>query len=265
MNIFFREIKAYRKSLIIWCSAIIFMIVSGMGKYAGLSASGQSINEFISKMPKSLQAIMGLSSIDISEAIGYYGLLYMFLVVMSSIHALMLGAGIISKEEIDKTAEFLMVKPVSRYRIATAKLSAAFVNILILNLITLIFSFVIVKRYSNGKSVFGEIVLLMAGMFILQLIFMLIGTVIAAGNKNPKTATSLAGSILLITFILSKLIDVVQGLYYLKYFTPFKYFDAKDLLGKGRIDPQFIVLSTLIILILLSATYMFYKNRDLNI
>ena len=50
-------------------------------------------------MPKSLQAIMGTNSLDLSSVIGYYGLLYLYLVVMAGIHASMLGANIISKEE----------------------------------------------------------------------------------------------------------------------------------------------------------------------
>ena len=37
MNIFKREMRANRKSLIIWCIGVLFIVGSGMSKYAALS------------------------------------------------------------------------------------------------------------------------------------------------------------------------------------------------------------------------------------
>ena len=45
---------------------------------------------------------------------------------MATVHAAMLGADIISKEERDKTAEFLFVKPISRNKIIISKLLGSF-------------------------------------------------------------------------------------------------------------------------------------------
>ncbi|MET4560257.1 hypothetical protein ABIA69_001401 [Lysinibacillus parviboronicapiens] len=73
-----------------------------MAKYAGLSTSGQSMNEIWTAMPKSLQAIMGTGALDISKVSGYFGVLYIYLLLMATMHAAMLGATIIAKEERDK-------------------------------------------------------------------------------------------------------------------------------------------------------------------
>ncbi|RSK54700.1 ABC transporter permease subunit [Bacillus canaveralius] len=264
MNIFLREMKAIRKSLLIWCSGVVFMIGAGMGKYAGLASTGDSMNELMASMPKSLQAIMGTGSLDLSKVIGYYGMLYLYLAVMATIHACMLGANMISKEERDKTAEFLLVKPISRGRIITYKLLAAFVNIIIFNLITLISSLVMVHKYADGEEVIGDIMIMMLGMFFLQLIFLAIGTAIAAINNNPKSPTSISTGILLVTFILSIAIDLNGKLEKLSYFTPFKYFDAKNLISEG-IENSFVLLSVVQIIGLIIATYVFYKKRDINV
>lgn len=184
------------------------MVGSGISKYASMSSSGRSMNDLIAQMPKSLQAIMGAGTLDISKATGYFGILFFYLLLIATIHAVMLGATIISKEERDKTAEFLFVKPASRNKIITSKLLAALVNVVIFNIIAWVSSFIIVGNYSNGVSVSGDIAITMAGMFILQLLFLVIGTAIAAVNKKPKTVSSLATGILLITFILSIAIDL---------------------------------------------------------
>lgn len=265
MNIFIREMKAHRKSLILWCLGMLLMIVSGMGKYSYYSGSGQSITDLISKIPKTLRAIMGFGDFDVTKASGFYGMLFLYLLVMTTIHASMLGANIIAKEERDKTTEFLMVKPVSRPKIITSKLLAGLANILILNLVTLGLSVSIVGKYSNGEAVTGDILILMAGMFILQVMFLFIGTGIASISKNPKNSASVATTVLLAAFILSIVTDMNSKLESLKYITPFKYFDAANMMYGEGFDPVFVILSVAIIAVLVYVTYVFYKKRDLNV
>jgi ABC-2 type transport system permease protein len=265
MNIFIVEMKAHRKGLIIWAFGIILMIAGGMGKYIALSSTGQSMNELLSQMPKSMQAIMGVGTLDLSKASGFYGVLFLYLVLMATVHSAMLGADIISKEERDKTAEFLMVKPISRNKIITSKLLAATLNILIFNIITFATSIIIVGKYSKGEAVSSDIVILMIGMFILQLMFMFIGTAIAAICKKPKSATSISTAVLLITFMLSIAVDMNSKLESLKYLTPFKYFDAKNLMYGGGFQWEFVILSIIIISTSVWITYNFYEKRDMNI
>lgn len=265
MNIFIREMKAHRKSLILWCIGMLLMIISGMGKYNYYVESGQSITELLAALPKSIRAILGFGDFDVTKASGFYGVLYLYLIVMTTIHASMLGANIIAKEERDKTTEFLMVKPVSRTRIITSKLLAALVNVVVLNLVTLILSVAIVGKYSNGEAVTNDILILMAGMFILQLLFLFVGTGIASVSKNSKGSSSIATTVLLVTFILSVITDMNSKLEDLKYITPFKYFDASNMMYGGGFDPLFVILSFVIIAAMVFVTYVLYKKRDLRV
>ncbi|WP_379128950.1 ABC transporter permease subunit [Paenibacillus sp. sgz500958] len=264
MNIFWREMKAYRKSIILWSIGVFLMVVSGMSKYAGLSSSGQSMSDMMADMPKSMQAIMDVGDLDLNKASGYYGILFLYLLLMAAIHAAMLGANIIAKEERDKTSEFLFVKPLSRTQIITSKLVAALVNLVILNVVTLISSIVIVGNYSKGESVTSDIFMTMVGLLIVQLLFMVIGSAIASVKRKPKTAGSLSTGILLLTFVLSIAIDLNEKLEGLKYITPFKYFEAKNVMYGGGLDPVFVLLSAAIIAALVTVTYVYFKKRDLN-
>lgn len=264
MNIFWRELKANRKALIIWSIGVIFLIAGGMGKYAGMSASGQSMNDLLAQKPQSLKAVLGMGYFDLTKATGYYGVLFLYLAMMATIHAAMLGANIIAKEERDKTTEFLFLKPVSRSTVITYKLAAALINIALFNLIVFLSSYLIVRYYSQGEDVLGIISRLMAGMFILQLIFLFIGTAMAAMSKHPRSTPTLAAVVLLLTFVLSIAIDLNSRIENLKYLTPFKYFDAKNLMTTG-IEPGYLILSLVIIAALFWATYASYKNRDLNV
>ncbi|WP_337102084.1 ABC transporter permease subunit [Paenibacillus sp. YIM B09110] len=264
MNIFVRELKSYRKSIIFWSIGIILLVASGMNKYEA-TASGGQLDSVMDDMPKALKALMGSGDLDLSKASGYYGILVVYFLLMATIHGAMLGANIIAKEERDRTAEFLFAKPVSRTAVVTAKLLGALANILLLNIVTWASSVAIVGNYSKGEAVNGDIAIVMAGMLLLQLLFLVIGTAIAAAYANPKKAASLATGILLITFILSIAIDLNDQLETLRVFTPFKYFEAKDIMYGGGLNIVFVLLSIVLIAVLTVITYILFKKRDLHV
>lgn len=265
MNIFLRELKAHRKSLIIWSVGIFFMIVSSIGKFIAYAETGQSMNVLLSQIPSSLKAVLGMGNFDLTKVSGFYGMLYLYLLLMATIHASLLGANIISKEERDKTTEFLLVKPVSRGQIITAKLLASLFNIVVFNLVTLIFSVALMGKYASGEDITSEICILMVGMFILQIMYLVIGTATASVSREPRSAASVATTILLVTFIISSAVNMNSNLESLKYITPFEYFKADKLLSGGGFEPVFLILSFVIIAALVFVTYASYKKRDLNV
>jgi ABC-2 type transport system permease protein len=268
MNIYLRELKAHRKAIIIWTISIIIFVAMGMQKYDSMVATspdgGAEFMKIINSMPKVLQTLWGLSVIDITKPIGYFSVLFFYLALMASIHAGMLGANIISKEERDKTAEFLMTKPVSRSTIITSKLLAALTNVVIVNLVMMASSFAMLKTYTSD-SITMQMILSMIGLFLIQLIFMVIGAVVAAIYKNPKKAASITMGILLFTFFLSIIIDMNENFKILSVLTPFKYYDAKQLLIDSHLNIGYMVLTFIIIVSVLSITYKRYKERDLHL
>ncbi|MDD3224711.1 MAG: ABC transporter permease subunit [Clostridium sp.] len=265
MNLFIREMKANMKSLILWCFFIVLLIASSMAKYGSFTSSGQSMNALISKMPESLKALLGVGSFDLSKLSGYYGMMLVYTLLMAGIHAATIGANIISKEERDKTSEFLLAKPISRNKIVTMKLLAAFVNVIIFNLVTLITSIVSVSRFnSKGEPIDHYIVLLMISMFIFQLIFLTLGLVISSVSKNNKRGTSVSTIIIITAYLISAFIDMNSKLKVLKFLTPFKYFDAGEIMYGSGFNIGYLILSAVIIIGFLAITYLFYNNRDLN-
>ena len=153
MNIVLRELKAHRKALIIWSVCMFLLVLSGMVKGANFTGSGQSINELLGIMPTSVKALLGFGAFDVSIISGYFAVLFIYMELTAAIHAALLGAGIISKEENAKTTEFILVKPVSRFAVITSKFIAALINIIIINIVSLISSLALVAAYNKGKDI----------------------------------------------------------------------------------------------------------------
>lgn len=263
MNIFLRELKANRKALIIWSVGMFLLVLSGMGKYTAYS-SGATSNIF-SKMPYSLKALLGIDSFDVTTMSGFFAFLFPYLEITAAIHAVLLGSGIIAKEERDKTTEFLMVKPVSRATIITAKFLAALVNVVVVNIVTLISSIIMVAAYNKGKDISGEVATFLLSMFIVQLIFLSLGALLSAIWKSAKASGSLAAGILLGCYVISKITDLTDRVNFLNVLSPFKYFSYQDIVNGNGLSFGTVMLSILLISIFAISTYFFYHKRDLSI
>jgi len=265
MNIYRRELKAHRKSLLIWCIGMFFLIMAGMGKYsAGAAAGDNSMNILMKEMPQSLQNLFGVGIFDLTIAVEFFAILFMYILFMAAIHAAMLGAGIISKEERDKTAEFLLVKPVSRRQIMTAKLLTALTLLAVFFLATYASAYGILSYYSKGAAFASDLMKLMASFAAIQLLFLSVGAFFAGIFKNPKRSVAAATSVMMVMYLLAVIADIVEKLDFLKYLSFFKYYDAKDILKRGY-SPVYPVISVIVITALIFCAYHFYQRRDMKI
>lgn len=265
MNIFFRELKAHWKGLLGWSIAMILLVASGMAKFSALGTGGQNANLVFGAFPKPVLAILGVQGLNLSTVIGYFGVMYLYIQLTATIHAAMLGAEIISKEERDKTSEFLFPKPVTRQRILTEKILAGLVNIIVLNIVTVVSSIIMVAVFANNFLNNDMIIIMMTGLFIMQLLFFALGVALACFFKNPKLPSVIATTILLSTYIIWVVIDLNSKLDFLKYFTPFKYFDASVLIRDGHLDVIYVILSLVITYILMASALVAFKKRDLKV
>jgi ABC-2 type transport system permease protein len=105
----------------------------------------------------------------------------------------------------------------------------------------------------------------MLSLFIMQLIFLAVGIFLGCALKRHKLAASLAVSILLGTYFISVISGLKEEWGFLKYITPFKYFDPAILMRESTLDPTFVALSAGIVVVLVAGAYVSYARRDLYI
>jgi len=72
-------------------------------------------------------------------------------------------------------------------------------------------------------------------------------------------------SIILGAYMLSVLSGMDERLDFLKWLTPFRYYDAGDLYRSGTLEGGYLLLSGLIVLVCVAGAYWAYNRRDLYI
>ena len=264
MNIFLRELKANFKSLIIWSVIVALLIMVAVAKFSAFAGDPQML-AMLDGMPPALIDALNMRTFNLTTLSGFYGVMFIYFGLMGGIAAAMWGSDIISKEERDKTVEFSLVLPVSRSRVITAKALAALVNCVGLVLITWAVSLIAVRSYSPDRSFYAFLALEMQAMFLIELIFLAIGLLLGCAMKQHKWSASFAVAIILTTYMISILSVMQEKLDFLKYLTPFQYFDAGDLFRTGQLDGAFLLLSAVIVVGCLSVAYWSYDRRDLYI
>jgi len=264
MNILKRELKANLKPLVIWCVAQIFIILAGMMKYVGFANSGTDIEALFASMPQGLMQAFGINNVDIGSVDGFYTVFFLYFILLASIHAVMFGAVIVSKEERDHSADFLFTKPVKRFRVITYKFIAGIFNIAVFNLVTLITSVVMIAQNNDGDGLFSQVALLMLALFFIQLFFLTLGFLFGAIMKTTKIATSAATGFVLATFFMSILADVSEKVDFLKYITPFKAYVSATVM----FDRKLAVVPSITLLVFsiafMALTYKIFYDRDLT-
>jgi ABC-2 type transport system permease protein len=264
MNIFVRELKANLKSLIIWGVIVVLFVMVGTSKFSAY-ANNPEMLAILDQMPQAVLAALNFQAFNLTTITGFLGIMFTYYALMLCIAAAMWGSDIISKEERDKTVEFALTLPVTRSRVVTAKTLAALVNCIGLLLITWVATIVSAQPYNPDSGFFKFLLLCMVALFILQLVFLSIGIFLGCAMKQYRRVSSLAVSLLLGTYFLSIIVGLNKNLDFLKYLSPFKYFDPAKILHESSIDVTFAGLSLAIIVAAMVGAYVTYARRDLYI
>lgn len=264
MRIYLRELKANYKSLLIYCGISLLFMTVGFAKFSAY-AENPELLAILDSMPQAMLDAFSMNAFNLTTITGFFGVMYVFIGLILSIAAVMWGSDIISKEERDKTVEFSLTLPIKRSTLITAKTAAVLTNCIVLALVTWGIILVNTARYNPDAEFYNFVSLGMVSLFIMQGIFLAVGILLGSAMKKHKNAGSVAVSLLLGTYFISVIAGLNEDFEFLKYFTPFKYFDPASLLHESKIDLTFVWLSIGIIAVSLVGAYVTYSKRDLYI
>lgn len=264
MNIFLREFRANRKSLLIWSGIVIVFSLVGFSKFTAFFENPQ-LTAMLDAMPPALLDAMSINAFNLTTVSGFFGMMYLYNSLILTIAAIMWGSVIISKEERDRTVEFSLTLPVTRTKIVLSKVAVVIVNCMLLLLVTWGITLVSAQQFDPDAAFYKFVSISMLAYFILQMVFMALGVLLACALKRHKRSGSMAVSLVLVSYFLSMVSGIRSDLEFIRYLTPFKYFDPVLLLHESKLEIPFVLLSAAIFLAALAAAHMAYQKRDLYI
>ena len=221
------------------------------------------MNEFLAKYPPALRAAFGMDNMDLATVLGFYSFIFLFVQLCLAIQAANYGFGLVSIEENELTADFLLSKPVSRSQVLTSKLLAALSSLTVTNLIVWVSSLAAIALFRDKRDYEpGTLLLLLLSIVIFQLFFLSVGLAISLLVKRVRSVTPYALGLGFGAYVLSAFTGVF-GEVGLELITPFKHLDAAYIVKHGAYNTPLLLLNLAVSVAALAASYWLYVHRDI--
>ena len=168
MTLVKHELRQGKISFLIWTVSIGFLLAICIFLFPEMKGQMDNVSDVFSSMG-SFTAAFGMDQLNFGTLIGFYAVeCGNILGLGGAFYAALSAAGMLSKEEKEKTAEFLLTHPVSRKRVLTEKLIALLIQITAINLI--FYALSVGSIAAIGEEIpWKEISLLHLAYYLLQL------------------------------------------------------------------------------------------------
>jgi ABC-2 type transport system permease protein len=262
-NIYRHELKMHLRSVVTWSVAVAALIVVFGSLFSSFAKDAELLNQMMAKFPPQLLAAFGMTGLDLSTVLGYFSLIFLFAQICLAIQAANYGFALVSIEEREWTAEFLLAKPVGRTQILTSKLLAALSSLTITNAVVWISTFGSILAFKGDRTYETKPLLLMLlSIVVFQLFFLAVGLVVSLLVKRIRNVTSYAMALGFGMYLLSAFGNML-GESVLEKITPFKHFDAGYIVQHGAWNVPLVLISVAVIVISLVGSYVLYTRRDI--
>lgn len=260
MTVLLHELKQGRKALIIWGVVIAFMLFICILMFPEMEKQMDSISEMFANMG-GFTAAFGMDKIDFGTAMGFYGIeCGNILGIGGGFFAALLGISSLSKEEKNKTAEFLLSHPITRANVVFQKFLGVIIQIVVLNVCVATISVLSFALIGEALAV-REFLLLHLAYLIMQIEIACICFGISAfiSRGSIGIGIGLAASL----YFLNIIGNISDKADFVKYITPFKYSEASDIISSAKLDTTLILIGMAYAIVAVVIAFVKYTRKDI--
>jgi ABC-2 type transport system permease protein len=262
-NIYLHEFRTRLKSVLIWSLALTGLIFFYFSIFPSFAEQAELTNQLLAKFPPALLEAFGMNRMDLSTVLGFFCLVLVFLQLCLAIQASNYGFGLVSIEENELTADFLLSKPVSRAKVLTSKLLAALSSLLVTDLVVGVASFAAIALFAGSRPYEPRtLLLLLISLLILELFYVCVGLAISLLVKRVRSVTPYSLGLAFGTYVLNAFAGVF-GDVKLEYITPFKHLDPTYIVQHAALDTPLVLINAAISLLALGISCWLYIRRDI--
>lgn len=261
MTLIKHELRQGKASFFIWTASIGFLLVTCIFLFPEMKGQMNGVNDMFASMGSFTQAF-GMDRLNFGTLTGFYAVeCGNILGLGGAFFASLCAVGILSKEEKDKTAEFLLTHPVSRKRVITEKLIAVLIQITAMNII--IYALAVGSIAVVGETIpWKEISLMHIAYYLLQL--ELAGICFGISAFLRKGSVGVGLGIAAMMYFLNLIENIADVAEFLKYITPFGYCEGADIVSNGSLDCTLVAIGIVLGISGIITSYIKYTKKDIH-
>lgn len=261
MTLVKHELRQGRNALLIWTAAIGFLLLACVLLFPEMKGQMEGVSALFASMG-SFTAAFGMDRLNFGTLIGFYAIeCGNVLGLGGAFFASLCAAGMLSKEERDRTAEFLLTHPVSRIRVITEKLAAVLAQITAMNLVVYALSLLAIAAVGEAIP-WKSLTLLHAAYYLLQI--ELAGLCFGLSSFLRKGSAGVGLGVAVMMYFLNLVANIAESARFLKYVTPFGYCEGADIVGSGRLNGGMLAIGMAACAAGIAVAYLHYARKDIR-
>jgi ABC-2 type transport system permease protein len=262
-TIFRYEFRARMRSVLVWSLGVAAIVGIFFSFFLTFADQAALVNEMLQNFPPQLRAAFGIDRVNLTTVEGFYSYVFLFAQLCLAIQAANYGFGLVSVEESELTADFLLSKPVSRRQVLTSKLLAALASLSVTNAVVWVTSFASIAIFRGDHEYEPKgLLLLLLSIVIFQLFFLSVGLAVSLLVRRVRSVTPYALGLGFGAYVLSAFTGLL-GDVKLELITPFRHLDAMRIAQEAAYDVPLVLLNVAVSLVCLVLSYVLYLRRDI--
>lgn len=265
-NLYFKELRSYRRHFTIWFLITVFFTVFIMSFYPSFSEQGADFDQMIRNMSPALTKAFNMQEGYMTSFLAYYRTYYgLHIMILTGIFAITLAGSILAKEEGERTAEFLLTKPLWRDEIIAGKLLAVITWVIIFIILQVSLSLLSMEFFLAEEVSSRRFALLNIYGALLTFLFTGIGFAISAISKRGKHVTGAVVGIVIASFVINASSRISDKTEFLGWLSPFYYTNFEAQKSDYHLELWRVAVLAGVGLLGLVAGWWFYRKKDILI
>lgn len=261
MTIYIKELKQSTRSLCIWTASIAFMMLVCILLFPEMKSEMDSVSDLFANMG-GFTAAFGMDKLSFGEIMGFYGIeCGNVLSIGGGFFAALAGISVLANEEKERTAEFLLTHPVSRFSVISQKLLSVLTQVVVLNVVVVGVS-LISAAVVGEEFEMKEFILLHIAYLLMQLEISCICFGISAFIRRGSVGIGLGLALAL--YFINIVCNISEQAEFLRYITPYAYADASNIISEDKLDIGLIAVGAAIAVIGAAVGCLKYLKKDIS-
>lgn len=261
MTLVWHELRQGRLAFWIWTASIGFFLMICVFMFPEMKDQMEGVSEMFASMGSFTEAF-GMDRLSFGTLLGFYSVeCGNILGLGGAFYAAFCAVGMLSKEEKDHTAEFLLTHPISRRQVVTEKLIAIVLQIVAMNLI--IFALSVFSIAMVGEDIpWKELNLIHLAYFLLQL--ELAGICFGVSAFLRKGGMGIGLGLAILMYFLNLIANISDSAEFLKFITPFGYCEGADIVADGCLNGAYVAIGLALGAAGILLAYLQYTRKDIH-
>jgi ABC-2 type transport system permease protein len=265
-SLYLKELKLNRALFFIWAAIISSLIFVTMAAMPSMLKSSEGVKAFIKAYPPEFMKAFSFDATSFESPLGFfvvYNMLYTML--LGSIFSISITARMLHREQAERTAEFLLVRPLSRGAIVASKVAAWLTLLVGLNLVLYGVGAASLVAFAPDGSAWSLQDYSVISVYALGLMLAMggIGLLVSALARRARSLTGPAIGIVLGFYLLDMVAKITKDYGAIGWISPFKWVDTTVTQPGYALEPWRIACFLGLAVAALASAALVWRRKDI--